>query len=865
MIALARPLLAGAVALASTSAAHAASSQAIFLTAPSTVSKMTPVKPSPRPAPAPSAAATRADAPAATPAAAPTPAPAAAPEQKSPAQVIRHLTNNVQGFRLAGEVGASEWPIYLTDGQVRRNLRFQLGYLSAVSVMSEASTLTLTINDEVVGVTPINAVQAVKTVAFDIPPGLLRPGFNAVRISAQQRHRVDCSLDATFELWTQIDPTQTGLLLTEAESAIDNLADLGALAPDEQGALPIRAVLPEKARTSDVERMLRAVQLISIIGRFEQPVVDTGAVAAGAYGVNLVVAPASELPRDAGLEALRNVDQPRVVVLPATAERRAAIVVTGANVAQVDEAMKQFLVATTPRGTPPGLRAVAAFPGYRMDGGQRVRLRDLGLVSEEFSGRLYRAAFNIIMPADFYAADYGRAMVRLAGGYAPGLAGRAQLAMKVNERTAVSLPLLKAAGEAFKDNPLPIPLGFLRPGLNRIEIEAHLPNGDDTACDPLAAIHASSRFLFLDSTEIEMPSIARVARMPDLAVTSTGGFPFVGAARRSRLFLPSFEAKSIGAAATLVAHYAIAGGRPIDFEITTTAPVKGRGPTLAVAPVDALEPGLLQKIDLPLAALRETWKGLGRDMRRAAEDDNLSPTEASARNRLVLQSNFPMSCHPPRPTGGFKAALYRIDRDLAVAGILKPVKDRDADTDAPTGRDLFEDWDARVRGEGRWLGGVSSGFGRARDWLMSKFTDAGSLLHAGFDAPEEGSLVTPQSLLAIGQNIVGESAEDVWTVVTAPSSDALAEAVGCLVDPRVARQISGRVSVLDVSEAKIAVLPVTDSRFIATQPLSIGNARLIAAGWLSLHSLAYVCGALLAAALLAASTRLFVRHVGRKS
>ena len=76
----------------------------------------------------------------------------------------------------------------------------------------------------------------------------MRPGFNSVRLSAEQRHRVDCSLEATYELWTQIDPTQTGLILPEADVGVDNLADLGALSPDEQGALPIRAVIADKAK-----------------------------------------------------------------------------------------------------------------------------------------------------------------------------------------------------------------------------------------------------------------------------------------------------------------------------------------------------------------------------------------------------------------------------------------------------------------------------------------------------------------------------------------------------------------------------------------------------------------------------------------
>ncbi len=451
------------------------------------------------------------------------------PQIRPHTTILRHLPNNIQGYRLSGEIGSSEWPIYITDKQARRRLQFQLGYLSAVSVMPEVSRLTLSINDQPVGATPITAVQAVKTVIFDIPPGLLRPGFNSVRITTEQRHRVDCSLEATQELWTQIDPTQTGLILDEADATIDAISDLGALPTDEQGALPLRVVTPARPTTREIERMLRVVQLIAIVGRFEQPVVDAGGFAGGRYGANLLVGTAAELAAIAGPQTIGVVTKPRAFVLPATADRRTTIVVTGADVQQVDEAIKQFLVATKPRGAAAGLRAALAFPGYRVEGGQRIKLGDIGVKSSEFDGRLFRAAFNIIMPSDFYPADYGRATVRVAGGYSPGLTSKAQLVMYVNERTAVSLPLLKSTGEVFKDNPLPVPLGFLRPGLNRIEIEAHVPTPSDESCDSLSARDAPNRFLFLDSTEIEIPPIARVGRLPDLAVTATGGFPFAGA------------------------------------------------------------------------------------------------------------------------------------------------------------------------------------------------------------------------------------------------------------------------------------------------------------------------------------------------
>jgi len=825
------------VAAAAVSPWTSARAQAIFTTAPQEIFGLAPSGGGPSLAPLPNSTSASAIDPRAT----PTPA-------REPREPIRHLTNNIQGYRLSGEIGSSEWPIYVTEAQARRKLQFKLGYVSAVSVMPEASTLTLTINDEVIGQTPIKAVQSVRTVTFDVPEGLLRPGFNSVRLSAEQRHRVDCSLEATYELWTQIDPTQTGLLLPESDTGVDNLADLGALLPDEQGALPIRAVMPEKAKPDDIERVLRAVQLISIVGRFEQPVVDTGPLADGRYGVNLLVGAAPSLEKDVKFDFLRSVDRPRAFVLPATAERRATIVVTGVDAAQVDEAMKQFLVATAPKGSDAGLRAAAAFPGVRMQGGQRVKLSEIGVQSQEFTGRLFRAAFNIIMPPDFYAADYGRAYLHLAGGYAGGLNSRAQIVMNVNDRTAVSLSLLRSSGEVFKESPLPLPLGFLRPGLNRIEIEAHVPTDRDASCDPLSAIHASKRFLLLDSTEIELPPVARVARMPDLAVTATGGFPYADSATRPRLYLPSLDRKSVGAAATVVAHLAVAAARPIDFQIATSPP--SQGPTLAVAPFSSFEPALLEKLGLPVRAFQNAWKRKT-DARAAAKDDaGLSDRESAARNLMVLQNNFPMACHPPKRQSDYRRASAGVD-DMPV-GATAPA------------RDLFAEWDEKVSHESRWSNFVKW-VERAAHWGKSKFTDAATWVKSELDDKLNEALASPQSLLAIGQNILGESSEDVWTVVTSPTADTLVESVGCMVDPRVSRQIAGRMSVLDMSRARVDVAPVADARFVMTQPFSVGNARLIAAGWLSLHATLYVLAALSIAFLLAAATRWFVRHVGRKT
>ncbi|PWB95534.1 cellulose biosynthesis cyclic di-GMP-binding regulatory protein BcsB [Methylosinus sporium] len=804
----------------------------------------------------------------------PAAAPVAPPRPIVAGAMLRHLTNNIQGYRLAGEIGSSEWPIYVTEAQASRRLQFRIGYLAAVSVMPEASALTLTINDQTIGDTPIRAVQEVETIVFDIPPGVMRPGFNSVRIATSQRHRVDCSLEATYELWTQIDPTETGLVLPEDDPGVVSLSDLGALPPDEQGALPIRAVLGANAKPLEIERMLRAAQAISLAGRFEQPVVDAGPAAGGRYGVNLFVGAAAEFAGRVDLSRAGPIDEPRAFVLPAAPGRRAGIVVTGATSAQVDEAIRRLLVSAAPKGSPQGLRASAAFPGYRLDGGRKVKLRDLGVASEEFTGRLYRAAFNIVMPPDFYAADYGNALLRLAGGYAAGLDSNAQIVVKVDERTAVSLNLLKASGDVFRDNPLPLPLGFLKPGLNRIEIEAHVPTRQDADCDPLAAMRAAKRFLFLDETEIELPPIARIAQMPDLAVTASGGFPYAGAKGRPKLYMPSLDSDAVGAAATIVAHFAIAAGKPIDFEIVDTPPGEGQGPTLAVAPLDSFDAALLQRLDMPADTLREAWGPHLTADRRKASEKRLSPLEIAARNRFVLQRNFPMACYAPRnmldktitaQSGGASAPpppsgeAERVD--FAPVGTV-----RGGRLERPDGeRDLLEAWRDDLRREGHWGYGVVERLRVAGVWSAARVADAAQWLRAGFEA-EAADRVAPQhASLAMSQTILGDTAKDVWTIVTAPNAATLAEASACLVDPRVSRRVQGQLAMLDMTDAAVAASGAGSPRFIVTRPLSFGNLRLIAAGWMSLHPGVYVGLAILVAALFAASTRWLTRNIGRSS
>ncbi|MCB1542500.1 MAG: cellulose biosynthesis cyclic di-GMP-binding regulatory protein BcsB, partial [Rhodoblastus sp.] len=644
------------------------------------------------------------------------------------------------------------------------------------------------------------------------------------------------------------------------------------------------AVVPGRTNLANVERIMSAAQLISLHGRFEQPVVDIGPLADGEYGVNLVVGPASDVASLVDLRAAGPISGPRVLVIPANPRLRTTIVVTGTTDAQVSEALAEFDASQKQIGAPAGLRAAAAFPGLHIVGGQRVKLRDLGVASEEFSGRLFRAAFNVILPPDFYPADYGKAIVDLAGGYAPGLTTEAHMVVSVNGRNAVSMKLPKSAGDVFTKNPIPLPLGSMRPGLNRVEIEALVPMASDSACDPLAAISGAKRFLLLDSTEIELPRIARIARMPDLAVTTTGAFPFAAEGMRPKIVAPSPDRETIGAAATIAAHMAIMAGRPIDFQLMGALPQKGSGSVLVVGAANVLDPSLLRAAGIDPQAVQKAWSGRFDPKSKPPKDEALSRYEAIARNRLVLERNFPAACRMPKPPGGYERAInsaYRRVDDVSTATIQQSQsRDIFVGPNRRYGYDrtpvgslqitgqasgaLYDEWNAKVRSTSAITAYVQRAYAGVREWIAARVDGVvswfGAALVSGPAEPE----INSRASLIFAQNMIGDTIDDVWTLVTAPTSADLAESVPCLVDPRVWRQIAGRMSILDASEGSVVVAPARAQRLIATQPLTIENSRLIAAGWLSLNSQIYVVAALVVAMLLALTTSLFVRNVGRR-
>ncbi|MGT2481190.1 cellulose biosynthesis cyclic di-GMP-binding regulatory protein BcsB [Methylobacterium oryzae CBMB20] len=168
----------------------------------------------------------------------PTAAGAADPVVAERGPTLRRLPSIAAPMRLWGENGRLSFAFYATEAEARAGGRFQVGYMAAVSILPDTARLTLSVNGAALGSGAIDGSRGLRSLAFDLPAGTLARGFNRIDIAVAQRHRVDCAVPATYELWTQIDPETTGLLaVTDGPQAPADLAAIGG-APD--GAVPIR-------------------------------------------------------------------------------------------------------------------------------------------------------------------------------------------------------------------------------------------------------------------------------------------------------------------------------------------------------------------------------------------------------------------------------------------------------------------------------------------------------------------------------------------------------------------------------------------------------------------------------------------------
>ncbi|PYG55207.1 cellulose biosynthesis cyclic di-GMP-binding regulatory protein BcsB [Rhizobium sp. UGM030330-04] len=516
---------------------------------------------------------------------------------------------------LSGEMDRRQWGIYLTPEQVGAAVSLNIGYQNAIVVAPESSNFQVSLNNVPLDAARIEAPDGEGNVSLKIPPGVLQVGTNLVTLGVQQRHRTDCTIQSTYDLWTDVNPANTYIgFNADVAGTFANIDDIQATGPDGKATTSIEIVAPALGNPAFADSLLRLSQALAL--RTQMP----------NQTIRFVTAPSTE--RKAGTLTVL-VGTAREItglagVLPPEASAGAF---AGFGTAAPGGLSPLFVSGPTPQAVQAAIEtlfsSISRTPGAQRTtfstrswhapdvplimSDRRIALSELGLESTEFSGRRFRNEFYIGLPADFYASAYGEASLLLDAAYSSQVLPGSHIDIYVNDQIASTVPISNNGGGIFRHLPINVTMRHLKPGPNKVTIEAVLMTAQDQACAPGAPASTTPRFALFDTTEIHIPDYARIGRKPDLAAMAGAGQPYRAAGSPVALSLDRFDTDTMSAAATLISRLASVAGHPINVETVASPLVIGDRDALFVGTVSQFPQALISQFNLAPSS-QVAWK-----------------------------------------------------------------------------------------------------------------------------------------------------------------------------------------------------------------------------------------------------------------
>ncbi|KQR72945.1 cellulose biosynthesis cyclic di-GMP-binding regulatory protein BcsB [Rhizobium sp. Leaf341] len=770
------------------------------------------------------------------PALAPSPAQPAAPSpfrfntasaQTAPTQLsdvggtLRKIAASSYDLFFDGEFASRRLSFFARPDEASSASQLVLTLQTAISAAPERSNLAIQINGHEIGSTNLVAGDP-RRVTFDIPAGVIQPGYNAVALSASHRHRVDCSVEATYELWTKIDPAQSGFVFPSAEAGNLTMIDLMPLAGTREGRTNLRVILPKGAQMPDYDRALNVVQALTIAGNLNHPQVEFGSTPGTGAGIDIYVGAVKDVAALLGNDtpALSS-GETAIVAAGATPDRK-RLIIAGLDAADLDAKTQLFVQQATrdrPVGTPEGLAALTNMKGRLLVPGQKVTLADLGYTAKPFDGRFVQSKVNFTMPSDFYPGAYSSMSFHLNALYVGGLSPDAVLTVKANDKVVANIPLSSPLGGAIRDQRLPIPFTALRPGQNTLEVEARLPSKLDAACESVDKATSTVRLSIDGNSYLDIPNYARVGRYPDIAALTSGlPAPLEGdKGATTTLLVPNYNAQSMDAAATFVAKMAYSSGQVKPMQYTSLLPTLDTANLIAFGGYDTLPSELVSRMNLDFVNIRN-MAGSGASPYEFAALENFGPQ--SDVQRQMTTSVVGTAVDLSQTASNFLAAPIEQS-----AVLLKAIRQKT----------------------------VSE---------LSKLNIAPLRAILGDEIKPEAFSPTAEATLVIAQNSGRNGG--LWTVVASKSANGIVAGTDVLTDLNVWNTLGGSVQAFSETGIKLDQQLATNQTLYRTQPLSLSNIRLVTASWLANNAAVYIFALLTAAILLGIGTYL-VLATGRRN
>ncbi|XUY29622.1 cellulose biosynthesis cyclic di-GMP-binding regulatory protein BcsB [Agrobacterium sp. rho-8.1] len=593
--------------------------------AQSTPFDMSPEKPAvlPVPArPAPVAPALPVQKPATEAPEVPSPAPSAAAPTTAVSPAISDNSDDRRRYilpfpdlSLTGEMDQRQWTLYLTPEQAKSAASLTIGYQNAIVVAPESSNLEVSINNIPLERKTVSSPDAQSNVTMAIPPDALQAGANVISLGVQQRHRTDCTVQSTYDLWTDVSPASTYITFNgDVGNRFSTIDDIQATGADLAGLTAINIVAPGLTNPVSAPPLLKLAQALALRTQMpnQQVTFSTSLPREPKAGTLTVLAgTAREIAAATRAVPPEALSGPYAGFESNIINGVSALIVGGPTPQAMQLAIDQLTASVErPRGAARATLSTKAWhtpdaPLVMSD--RRISLSALGVKSSEFSGRRFRTDFTIGTPADFYASAYGEATLLLDAAYSNEVLPGSHIDVYVNGNIASTVPVSNRGGGIFRHLPINVTLRHFVPGVNTVAIEAVLMTQADAACLPGAPANQTPRFALFDTTELHMPNYAMIGRAPDLAATNGVGQPYREGGQPVAIWLERVDTDTMSAAATFLSRLALAGGQPIPVELVATPAAVGERNALFFGTLTQMPQALISQLNLAPAS-QVAWR-----------------------------------------------------------------------------------------------------------------------------------------------------------------------------------------------------------------------------------------------------------------
>lgn len=509
-------------------------------------------------------------------------------EEVTPPAFSRFLVPGAS-LRLVGEEAQQGVVVYLTDAQAAAPATLNFSLLNALVVAPEISSLRVRINQTEIAATPIASSSGATPVSIAVPAGVLRPGANIVEFRATQRHRTDCTVESTYQLWTEIAGSSAQLVFEgENLERIAQLTDIGAVGVDETGNTTLRLIASDMTDPAAQAAALLLVQQIGLALRTSKLSVvfaDAPSEERLPGVLDVAIMPAAELPPAFEAAQAQASAGPLAAMLPMPSGAN-TLVVSGPTWDTIVRAGDALLTAAPVSPERPRFDLPNPLP--LLQGGATATLASLGIDRLEFNGRRFTTQLQFELPFDFYAYRYGELELVLDAAYSSDVLPGSEIDIYTNGEIASATPLLRTDGGTLKDTRIRIPMTNLRPGRNEATLAVNLQTRSDAVCNPGWTGAAPARFVLSNSSYVRLPDYARATGVPDLQVLTGSAWPYA-----DDVAVPlalGQDQDSLVAAMMFATRIATASGRAITFDIVPQDNLAPAANAVLVMPTTALSP-----------------------------------------------------------------------------------------------------------------------------------------------------------------------------------------------------------------------------------------------------------------------------------